>query len=104
MTEVFPGQVLGGKYRVDRVLGAGGMGMVVAATHLQLDERVAIKFLLPEALQNQEAVARFGREAANRPILLFEDVFKSFGADLPAPHHANIGHHRRVMEIEASLE
>ena len=63
MTEVFPGQVLGGKYRVDRVLGAGGMGMVVAATHLQLDERVAIKFLLPEALQNQEAVARFGREA-----------------------------------------
>jgi serine/threonine-protein kinase len=39
------------------------MGMVVAATHLQLDERIAIKFLLPEALRNPEAVARFGREA-----------------------------------------
>ncbi len=63
MTQVSPGQILGGKYRVDRVLGAGGMGMVVAATHLQLEERVAIKFLLPEALQNAEAVARFGREA-----------------------------------------
>jgi serine/threonine protein kinase len=63
MTQVFPGQVLAGKYRVDRVLGAGGMGVVVAATHLHLDERVAIKFLLPEALQNAEAVARFGREA-----------------------------------------
>ncbi len=63
MTEVYAGQILGGKYRVDRVLGAGGMGMVVAATHLQLDERVAIKFLLPEALRNPEAVARFGREA-----------------------------------------
>jgi serine/threonine protein kinase len=63
MSQVFPGQILGGKYRVDRVLGAGGMGMVVSATHLQLEERVAIKFLLPEALQNQEAVARFGREA-----------------------------------------
>jgi serine/threonine-protein kinase len=63
MTQVSPGQILGGKYRVDRVLGAGGMGMVVAATHLQLEERVAIKFLLPEALQNSEAVARFGREA-----------------------------------------
>ncbi len=63
MTQVFPGQILGGKYRIDRVLGAGGMGMVVAATHLHLDERVAIKFLLPEALQNAEAVARFGREA-----------------------------------------
>jgi serine/threonine protein kinase len=63
MTQVFPGQILGGKYRVDRVLGAGGMGMVVAATHLQLEERVAIKFLLPEAMGNPEAVARFGREA-----------------------------------------
>ena len=63
MTEVHAGQILGGKYRVDRVLGAGGMGMVVAATHLQLDERIAIKFLLPEALRNPEAVARFGREA-----------------------------------------
>lgn len=63
MTQVFPGQILAGKYRVDRVLGAGGMGVVVAATHLQLEERVAIKFLLPEAMQNAEAVARFGREA-----------------------------------------
>src|SRR6187431_2674427 len=63
MTEVYAGQILGGKYRVDRILGAGGMGMVVAATHLQLDERIAIKFLLPEALRNPEAVARFGREA-----------------------------------------
>ncbi len=39
------------------------MGVVVAATHLQLDEKVALKFLLPEALQNQEAVRRFEREA-----------------------------------------
>lgn len=63
MTQVSPGQILAGKYRVDRVLGVGGMGVVVAATHLHLDERVAIKFLLPEAMQNAEAVARFGREA-----------------------------------------
>ena len=39
------------------------MGVVVAAHHLQLDERVALKFLLPEALGNAEAVARFAREA-----------------------------------------
>jgi serine/threonine protein kinase len=57
------GDVLAGKYRVDRVLGVGGMGVVVAAHHLHLDERVAIKFLLPEALSNPEAVARFDREA-----------------------------------------
>jgi serine/threonine-protein kinase len=39
------------------------MGVVVVATHAQLDERVAIKLLLPEALQNAETVARFQREA-----------------------------------------
>ncbi len=57
------GDILAGKYRVERVLGVGGMGVVVAAHHLQLDEKVALKFLLPEALANAEAVARFAREA-----------------------------------------
>jgi eukaryotic-like serine/threonine-protein kinase len=60
---VVEGQLLAGKYRVERVLGVGGMGIVVAALHIQLDERVALKFLLPEALGNGEAVARFAREA-----------------------------------------
>ncbi|HEX6274620.1 MAG TPA: protein kinase [Polyangiaceae bacterium] len=63
MYEVKEGDVLAGKYRIERVLGEGGMGVVVAAMHLQLDERVAIKFLLPGALHNPEAVARFAREA-----------------------------------------
>jgi serine/threonine protein kinase len=62
-TGVQQGDILGGKYRIERVLGAGGMGVVAAATHLQLDERVAIKFLLPDALGNGEAIARFEREA-----------------------------------------
>jgi eukaryotic-like serine/threonine-protein kinase len=60
---VRPGDVLAGKYRVERVLGVGGMGIVVAAHHLQLDERVAIKFLLPGALGSPDAVARFLQEA-----------------------------------------
>src|SRR5438105_4524880 len=38
---VSPGDVLAGKYRVDRVLGAGGMGVVVAATQAELDRKVA---------------------------------------------------------------
>jgi eukaryotic-like serine/threonine-protein kinase len=66
MTEaagVREGEILAGKYRVDRVLGVGGMGVVVAAHHIDLDERVAIKFLLPEVLEHGEAVARFAREA-----------------------------------------
>ncbi len=63
MTPVAPGDVLAGKYRVTRVLGIGGMGVVVAATHIQLDEMVALKFMLPEALGSADAVARFLREA-----------------------------------------
>jgi serine/threonine-protein kinase len=57
------GEVLGGKYRVERVLATGGMGVIVAARHLQLDQRVALKFLLPDAGKNPEVVARFSREA-----------------------------------------
>jgi serine/threonine-protein kinase len=63
MSQPQEGDVLAGKFRIERVLGVGGMGMVVSAMHLHLDERVAIKFLLPEALANAEAVARFSREA-----------------------------------------
>src|SRR5580765_8507650 len=58
-----PGDVLAGKYRIERILGLGGMGVVVAATHLELDEQVAIKFLLPSATPNPDAVSRFLREA-----------------------------------------
>jgi hypothetical protein len=57
------GEILAGKYRIERVLGRGGMGVVVAARHLELDERVAIKFLLPSTLAIPEVVARFAREA-----------------------------------------
>jgi serine/threonine-protein kinase len=57
------GEILAQKYRVDRVLGEGGMGVVVEATHLQLDQRVAIKFMLPDGFSNPEALARFQREA-----------------------------------------
>jgi eukaryotic-like serine/threonine-protein kinase len=57
------GQVLVGKYRVERLIGQGGMGVVLEATHLQLEERVAMKFLLPEYARHPEASARFLREA-----------------------------------------
>src|SRR6187431_2538920 len=61
--EVQEGQVLAGKFRIERVLGQGGMGVVVEATHLQLDERVALKFLLRSALGQKDLVSRFSQEA-----------------------------------------
>ena len=60
---VQPGQTLAEKYRVERILGTGGMGVVVAARHVELNALVAIKFLLPHVLTNQQAVTRFAREA-----------------------------------------
>jgi serine/threonine-protein kinase len=71
---VNPGDVLGGKYRVVRTLGAGGIGVVVEAVHTQLERQVAIKFLLPEANSNPQIVARFTREARASARLKGEHV------------------------------
>ena len=57
------GELLAGKYRVEQVLGAGGMGYVVAAMHEQLGQRVAVKLLAPELCENEDSVTRFLREA-----------------------------------------
>jgi serine/threonine-protein kinase len=56
------GAVVDGKYEVERVLGSGGMGVVVAARHLQLGKTVALKFLLKHAYESPEAMSRFVRE------------------------------------------
>jgi eukaryotic-like serine/threonine-protein kinase len=77
-SNVVQGDLLAGKYRVERVLGRGGMGIVVAARHLQLDERVAIKLMLPEIAANGEAVARFIREARAAAKIKSEHVVRVF--------------------------
>jgi serine/threonine-protein kinase len=58
-----PGDVIAGKYEIIRIIGEGGMGIVVEAVHQALDQRVAIKFHRPQASANQESIARFLREA-----------------------------------------
>lgn len=57
------GSVLLGKYRVDGVIGEGGMGVVLRAYHLQLRECVALKFPKRETLRWPGAAARFLSEA-----------------------------------------
>ena len=57
------GQVFEGKYRVESILGHGGMGVVAECVHLALNERVAIKMLRQDVLGDQDSVARFLREA-----------------------------------------
>jgi len=75
---VLPGETLAGKYRVERVLGSGGMGIVLAARHLQLDERVAIKLLRPELARNGPVNARFVREARAAVKIKSEHVARVF--------------------------
>jgi serine/threonine protein kinase len=57
------GAVLGGKFRVVRQLGEGGMGVVLEAEHAVSGKRVAIKWMRPELAERPEAVERFVREA-----------------------------------------
>ncbi len=71
---VTPGELLAGKYRVDHLLGEGGMGVVVGATNVGLAQRVAIKLLRPGALSNEEALGRFVREARAAASLRSEHV------------------------------
>jgi serine/threonine-protein kinase len=72
------GDIVAGKYRVERVLGSGGMGVVVAATHLELDQPVALKFILPQALAGAGNVERFMREARAAVRLKSEHVARVY--------------------------
>jgi serine/threonine-protein kinase len=61
--ELYPGAVVAGRYRLERKIGAGGMGEVWAGEHVNIGVRVALKTLLPAAALDQRLVARFRREA-----------------------------------------
>jgi serine/threonine protein kinase len=59
----FSGQTLAGKYRLEELLGKGGMGAVFRATHTGTDRVVALKLIAPGFMDHAEFVARFQREA-----------------------------------------
>src|SRR5690242_15898091 len=57
------GTVVAGRFRIERVIGRGGMGVVYEAQHLHLQQRVALKVLYGDAARDPESSARFVREA-----------------------------------------
>src|SRR3989442_4950370 len=61
--EDYVGQILDDKYRLERLLGQGGMGAVYLATHLGTERYVALKLIAPQFMRNPEFVERFKREA-----------------------------------------
>ncbi len=76
------GEVLAEKYRIGRTLGAGAMGVVVAARHLRLDQKVAIKFLVPRPQDHPSSIARFMREARATARIKSEHVVRVLDVDL----------------------
>lgn len=72
------GDLVAGKFRIERVLGAGGMGIVVAARHIHLDERVAIKLLRSDALHDEELVTRFLKEARTTAKVRSEHIARIY--------------------------
>ena len=84
--EFAPGTVLLDKYRVLRTLGVGGMSRVLAAEHLTLGTKVAIKVLLPALAALPDAPQRFAREALAATKIPSDHVARVLDVGtLPAP-------------------
>jgi tRNA A-37 threonylcarbamoyl transferase component Bud32 len=83
-TTLVPGDLLAGKYRVERPIGEGRTAVVYEATNLRLDERVALKMLKSEMRSDPEMAARFTREAHALAKLRSEHVARAVDVeDLP---------------------
>jgi serine/threonine protein kinase len=81
------GQTIDGKYKVERLLGKGGMGAVYLATHLGTERPVAVKVIVPQFMERAEFVERFRREARAAGRLRHPNVVDvtDFGiADMPS--------------------
>ena len=70
------GSIVGGKYLVEGAIAQGGIGVVVVARHVALQQRVAIKHLKPRALTNPSIVERFVREARLTAQITSEHVVR----------------------------
>ena len=81
------GEVLGGKYRIDRVIGGGSMGVVVAARHIELNRRLAIKFMLSDP--DSDSVLRFQREGRAAALLRGDHSTRVY--DLLRPNPSSLG-------------
>jgi serine/threonine-protein kinase len=104
------GRVLGGRYRVVRKIGSGGMGSVYEADQQDLNRKVAIKILHPHLSDDYELVERFRREAQAAAALGHPNIVGviEFGNDPPDPPFLVMEHLtgqslRELMDKEGKL-
>ena len=77
-TDAAIGQTLDGKYRLESIIGRGGMGSIYRATHLMLDKTVAVKLINPELAPTPDVVRRFQREARAASQLNHPNIAATF--------------------------
>jgi serine/threonine-protein kinase len=99
------GEVLAGKYRLERELGRGAMGTVWAAMHLTLGQRVAIKLISSEHAQSPEARVRFRTEAKAAARLRSRHVVQVYDdGETPEGTPFIVMEHLEGESLEARLE
>jgi serine/threonine-protein kinase len=76
--DLAPGKTLGGRYRIDAVIGRGATGVVFEASHLVIGKRVALKCLYPQHSSQRNAVERFFREARIAATVEHPNVIQVF--------------------------
>ena len=97
--ERYVGQTLDEKYRLERLLGQGGMGAVYLATHLGTERYVALKLIAPQFMRNEEFVERFKREARAAGRLRHPNV-----VDVTDFGFANVGRERVAYLVMEYLD
>jgi serine/threonine protein kinase len=76
--------LLDGRYRIDRLLGEGGMGAVYLASHVGLGRQVAIKFLHADLISREDVVGRFYREAQAAAAIRHKNIIEVFDVGMSA--------------------
>jgi eukaryotic-like serine/threonine-protein kinase len=99
-----PGEIFDGKYRIERSIGHGAMAVVFEATHLQLQDRVAIKLLLPQWAQNAEWVERFMREGRAATRIRSEHVVRVFDVGVVGKHPYLVMEYLEGSDLDQALE
>jgi serine/threonine protein kinase len=78
------GEIFANRFRIDAVLGVGGMGLVLAAHDIEIDRDVAIKVLLPGKGAEAKYLQRFQQEALTVSKLNYPSIVKVFDFGLDA--------------------
>lgn len=92
------GQILAGRYQIERLIGVGGMGEVYEAEDLDLGERIAVKVMRASLVENEEAIGRFKREIQLARTVTHPNVCRIF--DLQRHHDVDTGRITTFLTME----